>query len=430
MGDGILRQYGQIVGVDQLRNPVVDLRVDMVGPAGKDDAPFVVLLQEAQDFFSLVPHILTCAGQLIPGRLGGVHHFRDRQLLKLSGEGGSHCLQRTEGHERIAQYHFTPADLIHIVLDVFRVGGDDRAVVVVVGLMKLIPLVKEGGIEDEIHLLADQPGHMAVGQLRGVAFRFAGDGLDSQLIDPAVGGGGEYHPVAQLRKEGEPERIIFVHIQNARNADSAPGRLVGRKRFIGKKPFELIVVKIRHTVFVFGFAQAAFAAVAGNVLAASRKFVDGQPAVVGAAFAFGHTRLKLQIHDLLDTEHGSLITVLIVFSGDQGGAESAHDTGDIGSYGLTARYFLEASQHRVIVKGTALHDDIAAQFRGVGYLDHFEQCVLDHGIGQAGGDIGDGSPLFLGLFYFGIHEHGTAGAKVDGMFGKKGRSGKIINTVI
>ena len=32
----------------------------------------------------------------------------------------NHCLQRTEGHERIAQYHFTSADLIHIVLDVFR----------------------------------------------------------------------------------------------------------------------------------------------------------------------------------------------------------------------------------------------------------------------------------------------------------------------
>ncbi len=39
MGNRILRQHAQSVGVDQIRNTVMDLRIDMVWTTGKNDAP-------------------------------------------------------------------------------------------------------------------------------------------------------------------------------------------------------------------------------------------------------------------------------------------------------------------------------------------------------------------------------------------------------
>ena len=104
------------------------------------------------------------------------------------------------------------SDFLHVILDVFGVGGDDGAVVVVVGVVKLIPLVKEGGVEDKVHFLFDEPRYMSVRQLCRIAFRLTGDGLDTELIDFAVGNRGEHYPETQLREEGEPERVILVHI--------------------------------------------------------------------------------------------------------------------------------------------------------------------------------------------------------------------------
>ena len=45
MGDGVLRQYRNIEGGDQLRNAVIDLRVDMVGPACQYNSPLSGFLQ-------------------------------------------------------------------------------------------------------------------------------------------------------------------------------------------------------------------------------------------------------------------------------------------------------------------------------------------------------------------------------------------------
>ena len=99
-----------------------------------------------------------------------------------------------------------------------------------------------------------------------------------------------------------------------------------------------------------------------------------------------------------------------MFSGDQRRAESAHDAGNIRADRLTVRNFFKASKNRVIVESTALHDDIFAEFRSVGDFDHLKERVFDDRVGKPRGDIGDGSPLLLRLFYLGIHKHRTAGA--------------------
>ena len=64
---------------------------------------------------------------------------------------------------------FAAHDGVHIVLDILRVGGDDRAVIVVVGVLELIPLVRNGRIEDMFHSFVDQPLYMTVRQFRRIA---------------------------------------------------------------------------------------------------------------------------------------------------------------------------------------------------------------------------------------------------------------------
>ena len=51
-----------------------------------------------------------------------------------------------------------------------------------------------------------------MGQLGRITFRLAGDGLDAQLINFVGGAGRENHGVPELRKEGEPERVVLIHV--------------------------------------------------------------------------------------------------------------------------------------------------------------------------------------------------------------------------
>ena len=98
-----------------------------------------------------------------------------------------------------------------------------------------------------------------------------------------------------------------------------------------------------------------------------------------------------------------------MFSGDQRRTESTHDTCNIRSYGLTVCDLLETPEYCIIIEGTALYDDISAQFRSVRDFDYLKKGIFDHRVGKAGGNVGDGSTFLLCLFYFRIHEYGTAG---------------------
>ena len=89
-----------------------------------------------------------------------------------------------------------------------------------------LPLIKNAGVKDGPKPLIDEPLHMAVGQLGGIALGFRGDGLHAQLIDFSSGFGRKDHGKSQFVKEGGPERIVFIQVEHAGNADFAPGRLL------------------------------------------------------------------------------------------------------------------------------------------------------------------------------------------------------------
>ena len=201
MGDGVLCQDREAVGGDQFRNTVVDLRVHMVGTACKDDAVTVVFFHPLQCLLALFLHVQTGGQKLLPRLVGGRFHFLSGDLEILKEDLGQPLCQDLlvgKRHKRIEETDIFRPQLFHIVFDVFGVRGDDGAVKMVAGVRRLVALVRNAGIEDGLNALLDQPLDVAVSDLGRVAFRFTGDGFDSQLVYLPGGLRGKYRAELQL----------------------------------------------------------------------------------------------------------------------------------------------------------------------------------------------------------------------------------------
>ena len=268
---------------------------------------------------------------------------------------------------------------------------------------------------------------MSVTDLRGIAFRIAGNALDPHGVDILGGLGRQDDPVTQLRKEGMPEGIVFIHVQDARYADLTPGSLVKGQGLVGEQPVELILVEVRHIFRIFLATQTALAAVTGDKPSSAGEFVDGEKTVVGTETAACHLRFIGQFFYILFGNGSGHEALGIVLAGDQGSTEGAHDTGDIRTDGFSAGHQFEGTEYGIVIEGSALHHDLMTQLFRVGQLAHLKQRIFDDGIGKSCGDVLYGSTLLLGLFYFGIHEDRTAGSQVDGSFRCQGDLGKIMH---
>ncbi len=166
--------------------------------------------------------------KLIPSGLGSGKNLVFRKLCEFPNQCFGHGLQAGEGHEGVPEGNLPVHDLLHVVLDVLRIGGDDGAVVMVVRVLIFLTFIEQRRIENKVRVcFLNQPLHMSMGDLGRVAFRFRRDGLDAHLVNGVGGKRGENHPVAKLSKEGCPEGVILVHVQNAGNADSAARSLLG-----------------------------------------------------------------------------------------------------------------------------------------------------------------------------------------------------------
>ena len=210
--NGILRQNSQSVRGNQLRDTVVDFRIDMVRTACQHDAAFVVCLHPRQDFFAFFTHIIPGSCHFVPACAGRGSDLCCRNVGKLFDQRLGSDFKGRKRHERIAEFHFPAANFLHIVLDIFRIGCNDRAVVVVVGIRSLVSFIEECRVEDERNALFNEPGHMTVGKLCRITFGFTGNGFDAQRINVVVGSRGQDDLIAQLCKKGKPERIVFIHI--------------------------------------------------------------------------------------------------------------------------------------------------------------------------------------------------------------------------
>ena len=460
MGNRILCQHGEVVGGDELRNAVVDLRIAVVGSAGQNDAPVTGFLHPFQGLLALFLHVVMGPLQLLPGRMGSgtdlclgkvpffelfpdplqgqlaLRPYRIADLVRMDKDLHQLVcgdLLIGEGQEGLHEENAFGLQRLDIVLDVLRVGGHHRTVVVVAGVRRLIPLVGNAGIEDEFLPLLDEPLDMTVGNLCRIALGLRGDGFNAQLVELSCGGRRQHSAEAELPEENRPEGIVFVHVQYPGNADLAAGRELRRQRLVVEHPLQLVGEEVRNVLLGLGLAETPFTAVAGNEASAGTELVDGQDTVVAAALAAGHAGAVLQGNDLVQGQHAalglSLIQVclrhMIAFPGNESGAEGAHDAGDIRPHHIPIHQQLEGPQHRIIIEGTALDHDMLAQLLGVRDLDDLEQGILDDGVGEACGNVGDAGTLLLRLLHVGIHENGTAGAQVCGALGKECLVGEV-----
>ena len=265
VGYGVLGEYSESIGGNQLRYAVVNLRVHMVGPAGQDNPPFSMLLHPGQGFLPLFHQVVTGGGQLLPGGMG-CHPDLGSRNLECSGKflykGIGENILIGKCHEGIHEMHVFLGQSLHVIFNVFRIGGDHGAVVVVAGVRAFIALIRDTGVEDELHALLDEPGYMSVHQLGRIALGFTGNGFDSQLIELPGGLGGQHYMVAQLFKEHSPEGEVLIHVKHPRNAHRTAVRLVQGQGFVVKHPVILVIEEVGYLLFGFFKAESSFAAVA------------------------------------------------------------------------------------------------------------------------------------------------------------------------
>ena len=96
---------------------------------------------------------------------------------------------------------------------------------------------------------------------------------------------GDHHLEAQRGEQREPERVVLVHIEGARNADLATSGLLVGQTAVGEATLVLVVVQVRTVGTLLLGVAAAFAAVAGHEARAVGECGDGELAVVLAQLA-------------------------------------------------------------------------------------------------------------------------------------------------
>ena len=116
--------------------------------------------------------------------------------------------------------------------------------------------------------------------------------------------------------------------------------------------------------------------------------------------AASHGRRIGEAVDFLDTEHFGAAVFIFALLCDQRRAERAHDARDIRPDDFTLRDALEASKDRVVIKCSALHHNVFSKLRRIRNLDDLVEGVLYDRVSETGGDIRDGSSLFLRLLDF------------------------------
>ena len=192
---------------------------------------------------------------------------------------------------RVQELDVGRAQLIDVQAQRRRVARDDRAVEVVARAFVLLTLPFAAREPDEVGVLFQQVHDMAVRKLRRVAHAFGRHGLDARLVGFLRGRVGQEHTPAKLREEGEPERVVFVHVERARNADRTALRLFFGKRRVAEQALGLVLEQVRNVGLLNALAEAfaLFAAVAGNEAAmfagglVDTEIVHGEQAAVRAA---------------------------------------------------------------------------------------------------------------------------------------------------
>ena len=479
--DRILGEDDHAERADGFGDAVVDFRVDVVGASGKHDAAAVVLLHVGEGFEAFLLDVVF--EDLVFG-VGGLDSSfglfaADARPCELLDDTVDHELVVGEVEVRVHVAHVGVTQFGHVRADDERIVGDDRAVVVVVRVGHEVVLVTDARVEDRLHALVEKPFDVAVHELGRVADVLGGDRFDAGFEQFVAGTAGDHHLETERGEQREPERVVLVHVERARDADFATGGGLVGKSAVGEATLVLVVVQVRAVGALLLGVAAAFAAVAGHEARAVGERGDGELAVVLAQLAHvtlgGHAHVVERfagqdgaggvghaVHDndmdlrlgrlgLLEgcglglglgcglslglflgpiglNHHIQVVgLILIVHAGGQGGAERAHEAGDVRSGDFAFGEQFERAQHGVVEERTALDHHSVAEFAGIAQLDDLVQGVAHHGVAQAGSDVLDGGAFLLRLLDRGVHEHGATRTEVHRMGGSQSLLREFLN---
>ena len=225
MRDRVFCQYCNAIRSNQFRNTMVDLVINVIRTTCKNDTVFAMFFQPCNGFFTFFVHGLTDPGQFRPSQFCSFFYFGSRNFREGFDQLRSYRIYAGKCHKWIAEINVFTAQLFHVILDIFRIRGNDRAVVMVIGIREFISLIWNRRVENKMNTLLNQPFNMSVSQLGRITFGFAWDGLNTQFVNLSGGCRREYHSVSQFGKELEPERIILIHIQYTWNTNGTTGCL-------------------------------------------------------------------------------------------------------------------------------------------------------------------------------------------------------------
>ena len=155
----------------------------MVRTSSQDDSAAAGLFQIVQGLFSLSANVVSTMAHFFPRCMGSCLYFFGRKIGKFFHKACDNRFFIGKRKKRIMETNGWVIELINVVFNIFRIGSNDRTVVMVDRIFKLCPFIRNTRIENIVYALFDQPGHMTMGQFCRIAFGFTGNGFDSKFIN-------------------------------------------------------------------------------------------------------------------------------------------------------------------------------------------------------------------------------------------------------
>ena len=250
VSDGILGEDREPEAREKLGDAVIDLGIEMIGTTGEHDALEAALPDFCDGLLALARGLVAERFLLDPRVAHGGEDIPAldvelrREFLDEAFGKAPLVVDREEGiHE---DGSVVLPERVHVVPENFGIARDDRAVVMVAHARVLDLLVGRARIENELHARGEECLDVTVTDLSGIAHRLRGNRLETELVNVPARARREPDAEAEFREEGKPERIVLVHVENARDSHVSARRLGSVERLVAEQALVFPVEEVRY----------------------------------------------------------------------------------------------------------------------------------------------------------------------------------------
>ena len=445
--------------VYQFGNTVIDFGIEVIRTTCEHDAvcaaPDRFFDRFDTLFFRIAPKLFLFRPRFVDRARDALFRQFRKVRDKLFGQAHGQTVFIVNRQKRIhVQNGSVLPQRIDIVAQHFGIACDDGTIIVIARSRIFLQFVGRAGIENKFYTLLQKAFDVSVRNLSRIAHRLRRNRFKSFFVNRTRRSGRKTHAETERSEKRKPQRIIFVHIEHARNADLSHRCVFSAERnVIVKKPrvfprehirklrffsrFDIrrfFIARVEDIAVEFRSPLAAVARYELPLEAAGAERVDRQKAVVlafaaAAEIELDAERLKIRKRgdartDFMPRSARSLfglrsrkVEPLIV--GDERRTVGSHETCNVGTEHVHTRNVFERAQHGIVVERTALHDDFRADVARLTQFNNFEKRVFNNRIRKTRGDVGDGRAFFLRLLDAAVHKYGTPASQVDGLFGEQ-----------